>query len=175
MENSDSKAVQVGGSLGEVTSRYLNFSLGGEDYAIPLSTVREVIAMPKVTPIPDTPAHFLGMMDLRGQVISVIDLRKKMNIRPAANAETTVIICDFATQSIGVVVDAVNAVLSPGLGEIAEKPMVQNLKSSEYITGVYRKENKLIIFIDIAGILDIHDRAMAANAGVVSSSAKKAA
>lgn len=162
MENfdSNSKSVLVSGG---VFSRYLQFSLGGEEFAIPLSSVREVIAMPKVTPIPETPAHFLGMMDLRGQVISVIDLRKKMNIKPSPAAETTVIICDFSQFSVGVVVDTVHAVLTPGPGEISEKPMVQNLKGSEYITGVFRKDERLVVFIDIASILDVQDRVFAAS------------
>ena len=61
--------------------RYLSFSLGSEDYAIPLLSVKEVIAVPEITPIPFTPSHFLGIMNLRGQVISIIDLRSKLGIK----------------------------------------------------------------------------------------------
>ena len=75
--------------------RFLCFSLGAEEYAIPLLVVREVIAMPEYTPVPYTPPYFLGIMNLRGQVISVMDLRQKLGLKPRSDAETTVIICDL--------------------------------------------------------------------------------
>jgi purine-binding chemotaxis protein CheW len=86
-------------------NRYLSFSLGTEEYAIPLLAVKEVIAMPEFTSVPYTPSHFLGIMNLRGQVISVMDLRKKLGIKPGSTAETAVIICDLSPLCIGVVVD----------------------------------------------------------------------
>ena len=58
--------------------RYLSFNLGVEEYAVPLLAVREVIAMPEYTPVPYTPPYFLGIMNLRGQVISIMDLRQKL-------------------------------------------------------------------------------------------------
>ena len=61
--------------------RFLEFTLGSEDYAIPLLSVREVISVPETTPIPKAPTHFLGIMNLRGQVISVVDLRTKLKIK----------------------------------------------------------------------------------------------
>ena len=72
--------------------RFLCFSLGVEEYAIPLLEVREVIAMPEYTPVPYTPPYFLGIMNLRGQVISVMDLRQKLGVTARGDAETTVII-----------------------------------------------------------------------------------
>lgn len=137
--------------------RFLSFYLGKEEYGIPLLTVREVIAMPEITPIPFTPSHFLGIMNLRGQVISVIDLRTKFNIKPNQTSETAVIICDLGSISLGVVIDSVNAVLAPSADEISSKPEIQSSKSSDYITGVYRKGDKLILFLDLAKTLDVKD------------------
>ncbi len=154
-------------------SRYLNFSLGTEDYAIPLLTVKEVIALPEITPIPFTPAYFLGIMNLRGQVISVIDLRQKFGVKVSQNTSTenAVIIIDLGTFCMGVVVDSINSVLSPKASDISDKPEIQSNKSTEYITNVFRNGKKLVLLIDITKTLSVEDHAAVAKAGA----AKKAA
>lgn len=139
--------------------RYLSFSLGGEDYAIPLLSVKEVIALPEVTPMPFTPSHFLGIMNLRGQVISVVDLRSKLGIKINPQAETSVIICDLSPIVMGVVVDSINFVLSPEPTEITEKPEMHGNRNTDYITNVYRKDGKLILFLDIRRTLEVPAKA----------------
>jgi hypothetical protein len=89
--------------LNSQENRYLAFSLGAENYAIPLLLVKEVVALPKIRALPQTPAHFLGLMDLRGQVMPVIDLRLKLNIKPSTSLETSVIICDLQSVCIAMV------------------------------------------------------------------------
>jgi purine-binding chemotaxis protein CheW len=138
--------------------RFLCFSLGAEEYAIPLLVVREVIAMPEYTPVPYTPPYFLGIMNLRGQVISVMDLRQKLELKPRRDAETTVIICDLNGVSLGVVVDAVNTVLSPSPEEVSPKPEIQSNRPTDYIKGVYRKDKRLILFLDLGKSLNLEDR-----------------
>lgn len=141
-------------------NRYLNFSLGNEEFGIPLLDVREVIAVPEITPVPYTPPHFLGIMNLRGQVISVMDLRTKLGVKGKISNENSVIICDLNPLSIGVVVDSINQVLSPNEEEIQEKPEIESRQSVEFITGVIRKENKLILLLDILKLLNLADKAM---------------
>jgi purine-binding chemotaxis protein CheW len=143
-----------------MNERFLSFSLGEEDFAIPLLTVKEVIAMPEVTPIPQTPPYFLGIMNLRGQVISVMDLRQKLGIKTKASEETAVIICDLSNTCVGVVVDSINQVLTPQEGEVSEKPEIQASKASEFITGVYRREQKLTLFLDLGRSLNLEDQAV---------------
>jgi purine-binding chemotaxis protein CheW len=139
--------------------RFLSFSLGCEEYAVPLLAVREVIALPEFTPVPYTPSYFLGIMNLRGQVISIMDLRQKLGIKPGADTETAVIICDLNGASIGVVVDSVNTVLNPDSADVSEKPEIQSNRPTDYITGVYRKDKKLILFLDLSRSLSLEDHA----------------
>lgn len=139
--------------------RFLGFSLGEEDYGIPLLKVREVIGVPEITPVPQSPKHFLGIMNLRGQVISIIDLRTKLAITPRKAAETAVVICDIGGAHLGIVVDSVNQVYSPTKEGITEKPEIQNSKANGYVTGVYRFEKKLVLLLDIARTLDMDDQA----------------
>ena len=140
------------------SSRYLCFDLGSDEYAIPLLAVREVLAMPEVTPIPQSPAYFKGIMNLRGSVISIMDLRAKLSIKAPATDEDTVVILDFGDASLGVVVDRVNAVVPFTRSDISEKPAIDAGKSMEHITSVVRRNDKLILLLDIAKALSIEDR-----------------
>lgn len=145
-------------------NRYLSFNLGDEEYAIPLLSVREVIAVPEVTPIPFSAPHFLGIMNLRGQVISIIDLRKKLGIKGNPAAETAVIICDLNPLCLGVVVDSINSVLAPQTSEISDRPEIQSNKPTDYITHIYKKDKKLVLFLDIHKTLSVEDQQALARA-----------
>lgn len=144
--------------------RYLSFSLGSESYALPLLTVKEVIAPPEITPIPQTPSYFLGIMNLRGLVISVIDLRIKLAIKSSPSSETAIIICDFKTNCIGIMVDSINHVLNFSSSEISSKPEIQSTKGSDYILGVFRSNEKLVLLLDISKTLNAGDHQAIARA-----------
>ncbi len=139
------------------TNKYICFNLGVERYAIPLLTVKEVIRVPELTPIPQTAPHFLGIMNLRGQVISVMDLRKKLTIKESGSQETTVMILNFGKNQLGVMVDCVNYVVSISDADISEKPTVSSTQNTDYITGVYRKDSELILILDIAKALSVEE------------------
>lgn len=139
--------------------RYLNFSLSAEEYAIPLHSVKEVIAMPEITPVPYTPPHFLGIMNLRGQVISVIDLRLKLGMKSEKTQETSVIICDFGDRSIGMVVSSINSVMALDESDVAPKPEIHSHKNTEYILGVAKKDKKLVLLLDLSKSLTTEESA----------------
>ncbi len=145
-----------------VENRLLSFSLGTEEFAISLLGVKEVIAVPEITGVPLTPPHFLGIMNLRGQVISVVDFRLKLNLKAAANNETAIIICDLEPLVLGVVVDAINAVISPRPEDVSDKPDVQSSRNTDYITGVYRRDKRLVLLLDLAKALGVEDLRLAA-------------
>lgn len=143
--------------LTDLQSRFMCFTLSAEKFAIPLLAVREVIAMPELTPVPFTPPHFLGIMNLRGQIISVMDLRKKFKMPSEIGEETAVIICDIGGTNIGIVVDSVDMVLSQDDVDLSEKPETFRGKDSEYVAGVMSYKDKLIVLMDIAKTLDLKD------------------
>lgn len=145
--------------------RFLSFSLNSEQYALPLLKVKEVIAVTETTPVPYSPPYFKGIMNLRGQVISVIDLRMKLKMAKIENgAETAIIILDLAPLSLGVIVDSVESVLATTKEEIQPAPDV-GTRETAYITGVTRKDNRLVLILDIEKTLSVDDlRAMKAQA-----------
>jgi len=159
--NADSGKIN---SSTEMNDRYLSFSLGTEDYAIPLLSVREVIAIPEITPVPQSSSYFLGIMNLRGQVISVIDLRSKLSIKPSNSTESAIIICDLHPNSLGVVVDSINSVINANPHQISEKPEIHSQKNTDYIQNVYRDKDKLIVLLDISKVLNIQEMREITNA-----------
>ncbi|MEK6626681.1 MAG: chemotaxis protein CheW [Bdellovibrionota bacterium] len=142
--------------------RFLTFSLGVEEYAIPLLSVREVIAVPEITPMPFTPTYFLGLMNLRGQVISVIDLRQKLGVKAQTSSENAVIICELNAGHLGILIDSVNAVITPSSESISAPPEIQGSLNLECVAGVFRNQEKLqeklILIIDIEKTLSGDDR-----------------
>ena len=128
-------------------TRYLSFSLGAEDFAVPLLNVREVIGVPECTSLPFTPEYVLGIMNVRGQVITVIDLRKRLGMSiDKLTHESAVVVCEM---------NGVNQVLSPKSDELHEKPEVEKNSRSEYIEKIFRRDRHLVMFLDVSKILDV--------------------
>jgi purine-binding chemotaxis protein CheW len=152
-------------AIAGANERYLRISLGQEEYAIPLLRVREVIAVPEVTPIPQTPNYFQGVINLRGQVITVVDMRTKLGIKPLDGPEKAVVICDLGAVSLGLVVDSINSVATPKAEELSERPDLRNQKAMEYITAVYRHERGMVLLVDITKLFNFDDQSVAAKAG----------
>lgn len=137
--------------------RYICFNLGNQEYGVPLLSIKEVLGLPEVTPIPQCPNYFLGIMNLRGKVISVMDLRTKIGLKTQNNSETSVMILDLGEQLLGVVVDKVNAVITINTKDITEAPKMEATKATDYIENVYRHNEQLILLISIAKALSIED------------------
>ena len=137
--------------------RYLCFSLAAEEFAIPLLSVKEVIGVPEVTPIPQAQPHFVGIMNLRGNVISILDLRLKLGHKSSKTDETTVIVLDLGDYNIGVLVDSVNSVVSVNKEDVSPKPAM-DAKATDYIVSVFRKSDRLVLMLDIAKALSVEDR-----------------
>jgi purine-binding chemotaxis protein CheW len=142
----------------EETQRFLAFTLAQEQYAIPLLRVKEVIAMTEATPVPYTPPHFKGIINLRGQVISVIDLRAKLKMaKSEGQPETSIIILDLAPLCLGAVVDSIDSVLALEPEEISPTPDIETTVQGQFLNGVARKDKKLILLLDIESILSVED------------------
>ncbi len=155
LRNSDEKVVK---KVSDV-NRYLEFNLGDERFAIPLLTVKEVIAVPETTKVPFTPDYYLGVMNLRGQVLSVIDLRRRMSIVPkGVTTETAVIITDLGFTHLGVVVDSINRVLAVEGTDFAPPPEIEKNYKTDFVTGCYKSDKHLVLFLDVNKILDCEDK-----------------
>jgi len=153
-----SSSQSVNASTKKGTDRHLIFALGSEEYSVPLLRVKEVIEVPEITPVPHTPAYYLGIMNLRGQVISIIDLRLKLkNVKQNLEKKTAVIILDFEGFCVGIAVSAVTKVLALTDEEIRPRPTMETTENLDYITGIAHRDKKLIMLLDVSRALNVDD------------------
>lgn len=135
--------------------RYLAFSLCGEQFAIPLVDVKEVIGMTETTPVPCMPAHFKGILNLRGQIISVIDLRAKLRLKKAEfGRETSIVILDMEPLRLGVIVDSIDCVMAVTEENLSEAPRIGGGSYEKDLIGVARRDDRLTLLLDIRAALD---------------------
>lgn len=138
--------------------RFLVFTLGKEIFAIPLLSVREVIGVPETTPIPQMPNYFVGVMNLRGSVVTILDLRLKFNIKPQPTKEEAVLVMEMGSYLLGGIVDSVKSVLSVDREKIMPPPQLEGSKTAQYVTGVIQVENQLVLVLDIIKALSQSDK-----------------
>ena len=132
------------------SDRYLCFQLGTSHYAIPLLAVREIVELTELTPVPGSPTHFEGVMNLRGQIVGVGDLRKKLKL-PAQpkTTKTAVVILDTRTSSAyGVIVDRVTSVREFAERDFTDTPKSLKNAGAQFLIGVARCEDQLVLVID---------------------------
>ncbi|MGA2224586.1 MAG: chemotaxis protein CheW [Syntrophobacteraceae bacterium] len=138
--------------------KYLSFSMDREEYGIGILTVKEIIGMMRITPVPQTPDYVKGVINLRGKVIPVIDLRLRFGMNSKAYTERTCIIVveiehDSRTLQIGIVVDSVSEVLSIKGSDIEETPEFGTTLNTDYILGMAKTAENVKILLDIARVL----------------------
>ncbi|MCX5855148.1 MAG: chemotaxis protein CheW [Deltaproteobacteria bacterium] len=157
-------------SMANREGKYLTFSLVGEEYGIGILKVREIIGMMIITSVPQTPGYVKGVINLRGKVIPVIDLRLKFGMESTAYTERTCIVVveikggDSKIQ-MGIVVDSVSEVLNIKPGEIEDTPTFGARMDTDYILGMAKMAGGVKILLDIDRVLsdrDFHDVASAA-------------
>jgi purine-binding chemotaxis protein CheW len=138
--------------------KYLTFSLAGEEYGIGILKVKEIIGMMPITMVPRTPPFVKGVINLRGKVIPVVDLRLKFGMEEMGYTERTcIIVVEIAGQGssllIGIVVDAVSEVLNIKGGDIEETPAFGAKLDTEYILGMAKMNGGVKILLDIDRVL----------------------
>ncbi len=127
----------------------VNFTIGEVNYGVPVEQVREVRDMQTVTPVPGSPPFVEGVTNLRGQIITVMDLRKRLGLPEKDGAGEKIIIIDLGKQAIGVVVDSVTEVSTIREPDIEKNSEVTSTLD-ESILGVGKQGNHLTIILDIA-------------------------
>ena len=148
---------QVTMALQEREGKYLTFTLANEDYGLEILKVREIIGMMDITAIPQTPAYVKGVINLRGKVIPVIDLRLKFGLPPMEYGERTcIIVVEVKTQDamqMGVVVDTVSEVMNINGGDIEPAPSFGTRVDTKYILGIAKARGTIKILLDIDQVL----------------------
>ncbi len=130
------------------------FDLAAEFYGVDIGDVREIIRMQTITRVPGAPSFVEGVINLRGRVVPVVDLRKRLNLKVGEQTmESRIVVIDIGGRDVGVIVDGVTEVLRIPLSAV-EPPstMITNV-DSDYLKGIAKLETKLIILLDLNKVL----------------------
>lgn len=144
----------------------VEFGLGSEVFAVPVKLVREILDYAPPANVPNGPAHFIGLTDVRGQGVPTLDLRRRLGLEPIEpTLSTRILILDIPLVdrglTLGVVIDRVISVSTYDGAQIEDAPDIGVRWSSQYITGVVRRETGFAVIIDAARIFTTEDAALA--------------
>ncbi len=141
--------------------KYLTFVLNREEYGIEILKVREIIGVIGITPVPQTPDYLKGVINLRGKVIPIIDLRLKFAMQEEEHTqETCIIVVEVNNAPIGVVVDNVSEVLDIKGEEVEDTPQFGQDIDTSFIMGLGKAKEKIIILLDIDKVLSAEELEM---------------
>ncbi len=144
---------------------FLSFRLGAEEYGIEILKVQEIRGWEQPTAIANTPAFIKGVINLRGIIVPIVDLRLKFNLGEAKYDEfTVVIILSVAKRVVGAVVDAVSDVLSLSAGQIKPAPEFSAALETQFITGLGTLEERMLILLDIEKLMTSRDMQLVGDA-----------
>ena len=144
--------------------QYLTFMLAGEEYGLEILKVQEIKGWDSVTPIPNTPRHVLGVLNLRGAVVPIIDLRKRFGLESVPYGPTTVVIVvkmlnDDQERTVGLVVDGVADVYRLEGEEIQPPPEMGGAIHTEFVRGLATVEEKMVILLEVDRLIDFSESA----------------
>lgn len=153
------------------TGQYLTFRLDSETFALDISKVREVLDFTRITKVPQTEDFMLGVINLRGSVVPVIDMRLKFGMsRTEATVNTCVIIVEFEiegeTTVIGALADSVQEVLGLESEQIEPPPRIGTRLKSRFIRGMGQRDGQFIIVLDIDKVFSAEELAIAQEMGL---------
>lgn len=144
-------------------NKFLSFKIGREEFGVEILRVREIIGVIDVTPLPQTPDYVKGVINLRGKIIPVIELRTKFGLEPKEYTEETCIIVVEVSDGgeehfhMGVIVDSVNEVLDIPRDHIEPAPRFGNSLNTSYIFGMGKVKKQVLILLDIDRVMTFSD------------------
>ena len=142
------------GASEETTEQLVVMRLADEDYGVSITHVREIIRMQNITSVPQAPPDVEGIINLRGSVIPVVDLRRRFGLDTSGDSsETRIVVVDAQEQTVGLVVDAVNEVITVGASTIEPVGNLAAAAMSSDLRGIVNLPEKLIILISLENLL----------------------
>ena len=134
--------------------QWVTFSLDGEVYGINVLQVQEVLKYTEIAPVPGAPEYILGIINLRGNVVTVIDTRHRFGLAPVEDLDDTrIIIVEADSKVVGIMVDSVSEVIQLSPSDIDDPPNLTSTDSAKYFMGVVNSEDSLLVLVDLDRLL----------------------
>ena len=138
--------------------QWVTFQLGSETYGINVLQVREVLRVTDITPVPGAPEYVLGIINLRGNVVTVIDCRRCFGLPDKEHDDVSrIVIVEASAQIFGILVDSVAEVVYLRTSQIDHAPSVGAEDSAKYIQGVYSRDDELLILVDLNKLIALEE------------------
>ncbi|MDP9267478.1 MAG: chemotaxis protein CheW [Acidobacteriota bacterium] len=132
----------------------VGFRIGRETFGVPIELVHEIVRVPDITAVPDAPEYIEGVINLRGKIISVVDLRKRFGEREITRTKKNrILVAELDNKMVGLIVDSASEVLKVPRAEVENPPNVFEEGELNYVTGVGKLNGRLIILIELSKIL----------------------
>jgi purine-binding chemotaxis protein CheW len=133
----------------------VGFQVGRETYGVPIVSVHEIVRVPEITAVPDAPEYMEGVINLRGKIISVIDLRKRLGEKQVASSRRNrILVVEHRGRLCGLIVDSASEVLKLPAAEIEPSSAVFHDGGLNCVTGLAKYHGRLIVLLDMAGLLE---------------------
>ncbi|MEW5796057.1 MAG: chemotaxis protein CheW [Candidatus Zixiibacteriota bacterium] len=134
----------------------VSFNIGTEEFGVDILKVQEINRMVEITRVPQAPHYIEGVINLRGKVIPIVDLRKRFNLELKEHDKNTrIVVVDIGGTIMGMIVDSVSEVLRLPADTIEPPPDIVTGVNSEYIRGVAKLDDRLLIFLDLSKVIDM--------------------
>jgi purine-binding chemotaxis protein CheW len=153
--------------------QFVTFRLGEEQFGVPIGAAQEIVRLSEVTPVPEAPWFVEGVINLRGRIIPVIDLGRRLRLpdRPRTR-KTRILIVEMDRRQVGLIVDAASEVLRLPPNAVEPPPPMISGIGVEYITGVGKLGDQLLVLLDLAKVLHPEDLRRAEAAGLPAAGAR---
>lgn len=133
--------------------RYLTFTIGSVSYGIEMQYIREIVGLQDITSTPDMPDHYKGIINLRGKIIPVMDVRRRFLMQENDyNDRTCIIVIDLLDSYIGLIVDSVSEVLTIAKEDISESPALSS-KNSKYVQSIGKVDDSVILLLECESLV----------------------
>lgn len=145
-------------SAGQPAAEYLAFRLGAEEYGLDILAVQEIRGYEHVTTLANAPDYIKGVVNLRGIIVPIVDMRIRFRLgTPVYDRFTVVIILNLGSRTIGMVVDSVSDVITLGAGQVKPPPALGTALDTDYLIGLGTLDQRMLILVDIARLMSSAD------------------
>lgn len=133
----------------------IGFQVGRETYGVPITSLHEIVRVPEITPVPDAPAHVEGVINLRGKIVSVVDLRKRLGQKQIAPSKRNrILVVEHKGRLCGLMVDSASEVLKVPATDIQPATAIFQENTQNCVTGLGKFRGRLIVLLDMAKVLE---------------------
>ena len=154
----------------------VGFKIGKETFGVPIGLVHEIVRVPEITAVPDAPDYIEGVINLRGKIVSVLDLRKRFGKTAGAfQRGSRILVVEHKNRLAGMIVDAASEVLKIPESDIEPAPGIMLEGGLDCVTGLGKYQGRLIILLDVGKVLDFRQTANPETATETSASSSKTA